>query len=196
MTYEPNGRHRRSIRLQDYDYSSAGGYFVTICTKNREHLFGEIVDGTMHMIPVAHLVQECWDDLAKHHRNIDLDAFLIMPNHIHGIVLILDAWVGAIHESPLLTSFLERRRMLLPRIVGRFKMRSAKRINELRRTPGDAVWQRNYFEHIIRDERSLNKIREYIMTNPERWQYDRENRERTGTDAIDTWLESEGHRSF
>ncbi len=189
-------RRRKRLRVREYDYSQVGAYFVTICTKNREHLFGEIIEGAMYSSPLGNLVQQCWNDLTKHYPNIDLDTFVIMPNHVHGIIFILNSTVGAIHESPLPTNILERRRMLLPRIIGRFKMHSAKRINQLRQTPGDAVWQRNYFEHIIRDERSRNKIREYVMTNPERWQYDKENREKTGTDAIDTWLKSEGRTSL
>ena len=100
--------------------------------------------------------------------------------------------VGAIHESPLPRTVGERRRMLLAKAVGRFKMNSAKRINLARNAQGISVWQRNYYEHVIRNERGLNRIREYILTNPLRWQYDRENPDLSENDDFDAWLDSQG----
>jgi REP element-mobilizing transposase RayT len=100
------------------------------------------------------MVQTVWEELLQSYPNdIELDAFVIMPNHVHGIILFNDINdVGAIHELPLQQDRIYRRRMLIPKIIGRFKMKSAKHINEIRATPGTPLWQRNYFEHIIRDE--------------------------------------------
>lgn len=184
-------KSRRSIRLSDIDYSKPGAYFLTICTQRREFLFGEISNGRMHVDTYGDIIYECWAELPKHYANIQLDSFVVMPNHIHGIVVIIDdISVGAIHESPLPRNKIERRRMLIPKIVGRFKTNSAKRINQLRKTPEVRVWQRNYFEHIVRNEKALRRIREYIITNPDRWQYDKENPNFTGTDDFDSWIKS------
>ncbi len=192
--------HRRSIRLRDYDYSQAGAYFVTLCAKDRECLFGDLAEGDMRLTDAGQVVQDAWDALPDHCAGIDLDAFVIMPNHVHGIIVINDnavrathelpesddARVGAIHElpqsvraiheSPLQGSFgRQHRQMLLPKIIGRFKMNTAKHVNQIRETPGVPVWQPNYYEHIIRNEESLNRIREYIAYNPAQWIHDREN---------------------
>lgn len=167
--------HRHSLRLRDYDYSQSGAYFITICTKNKECLLGEIINGKTPLVrlsPVGKIVRKFWLEIPEHFPNVELDEFVIMPNHIHGIIIIKDS-VGAIHELPLLQLF--RRKMLIPKIVGWYKMRSAKHINTIRRTPGMSVWQRNYYEHIIRNEESLNRIREYIINNPIKWEIDKEN---------------------
>ncbi|MCX7984388.1 MAG: hypothetical protein N3A63_05755, partial [Bacteroidetes bacterium] len=107
--------------------------------------------------------------------NVTLDEFVIMPNHIHGVIIINENdIVGAIHELPL-QDIKQRRLMTLPKIIGRFKMNVGKHINQLRNTPGIPVWQRNYYEHIIRNEKELNTIREYIINNPLQWEIDSEN---------------------
>ena len=196
MKYNPDIHHRRSIRLQGYDYSQYGAYFVTLCTQNRECLFGEIVNGEMILNEYGKIVEQCWFNLPNYYNNIVLDAYIIMPNHFHGIIFINDTIdtvdnigaidigaipespnvgaipVGAIHESPLWESPRQRRKMLLPKIIGRFKMNSAKQINQIRNTSGVPVWQRNYYEQIIRNEKSLEKIRNYIINNPLEWYYD------------------------
>jgi len=192
-------RLRRSIRLQGYDYAQVGAYFVTICANNRECLFGNVVDGEMRLSEYGVVVGDTWNDLPNHYANIALDEFVVMPNHVHGIIIIS---VGAIHESPPQSAtdvgaisvgaihelplqrpptvrqpmdVAQRRRMTLPKIVGRFKMNTAKRINEMRRTSGVRRWQRNYYEHIIRNDESMHRIREYIANNPLQWEFDREN---------------------
>jgi len=169
MKYNPKKHHRRSIRLQNYDYSSEGAYFVTMCTQNRECLFGEIVNGEMVLSEYGKIVEQCWFNLPNHYDNIELDAYVIMPDHFHGIIFITGSVVGAIHELPQRESPRQRRKMLLPKIIGRFKMNSAKQINQIRNTPGVSVWQRDYFEHIIRDVKSLENIRNYIVQNPSKW---------------------------
>ena len=170
-------RRRRSIRLQNYDYSKAGAYYITVCTRNRKLLFGDVVQGQMKINEVGRIVQNVWDSLPQFYEDIELDAFIIMPNHLHGIIVIRSA-VGAIHESPLQQDALrvrDRRRMLRSNMIGRFKMGSAKNINLVRKTSALAVWQRNYYEHIIRDEASLDRIRQYIADNPAQWEFDEEN---------------------
>jgi REP element-mobilizing transposase RayT len=218
MKYNPQIHHRRSIRLQGYDYSQNGAYFITLCTHNRECLFGQIQNGQMILNEYGKMVEQCWNNLSNHYDNIELDAYVIMPNHFHGIILITDNVdnvdnVRAIRELPIHELPIhelpihelpihelpihelprqrkhelpihelprqqqkqrqqQRRKMLLPKIVGRFKTNSAKQINQMRNTPGISVWQRNYYEHIIRDEKSLENIRNYIINNPAKWQDD------------------------
>ena len=187
MKYNPDIHHRRSIRLQGYDYSQNGAYFITLCTHNRECLFGQIQNGQMILNEYGKMVEQCWNNLSNHYDNIELDAYVIMPNHFHGIIFITDTVdnVRAIRELPIHELPIhelhrqqqkqrqqQRRKMLLPKIVGRFKTNSAKQINQMRNTPGISVWQRNYYEHIIRDEKSLENIRNYIINNPAKWQDD------------------------
>jgi putative transposase len=181
---------RKSVRLKDYNYSEAGAYFVTLCTSGRQCIFGSIVEGMRQLSPLGSSVQDCWNDLHQHFPDIDFEIFVVMPNHFHGIVVVTKDLVGAIHELPLHENKLARRRMLLPKIIGRFKMTSAKRINEVRGTPSVPVWQRNYYEHVIRDEKSFGRIHEYIQTNPLRWEMDRENPSFKGVDEFDSWMSS------
>ena len=177
MKYSPDVHHRHSIRLQGYDYSQAGAYFVTICTQGRVCLFGEIAGGKMVLNDVGRIVVDEWTKTVLIRDGIELDEWVVMPNHFHGIV-IFSTPVGAIHESPLHESPLrmtvtQRRNMALPKLIGRFKMLSAKRINESRQTVGAKLWQRNYYEHIVRNENELNRIRQYIIDNPKNWKSDR-----------------------
>jgi putative transposase len=164
---------RKSIRLQGYDYSSAGGYFITICAQSRRCIFGEIIEGQVRLNEAGKIVGAWWLKLRERFPTIILDCFVIMPNHSHGIILIEDD-VGAIHELPL-PRLAERRKMLIPKIVGYFKMNSAKHVNQVQQAPGLSLWQRNYYEHVIRNDIELLRIREYIHNNPLKWDLDREN---------------------
>jgi REP element-mobilizing transposase RayT len=179
------GRRKNSLRLRGYDYSQGGGYFITVCTDGREHLFGEIHDVKMIENQNGQIVGACWNDLPNHYPNVELDEFVVMPNHVHGIIFIIENDVGARHASPL-----QAKRYDLGDIVGSWKSAVTKQINELRGTQGASIWQRSFHDHIIRDEKSLNRIREYIITNPERWEYDQENMNRVGQDEFDKWLSS------
>ena len=176
MPYNPDLHHRHSIRLKGYDYAQAGLYFVTICTQNHECLFGNIVGAgskpalaepaQITLNPLGDIVQKTWLDLINHNKNIELHDFVVMPNHVHGIVEIIDSgrhWAG-LEPAPTNAK--------LPEIIRQFKTFSAKRINQLRETIGTPVWQRNYHEHIIRDETAYLKIAEYIQTNPQKWSDD------------------------
>jgi len=174
--YNPDYHHRRSIRLRDYDYSEEGAYFVTICTLQRQCLLGDVSGGEVHLSRFGLIVAECWEAIPTHFSNVELDSFVVMPNHVHGIVIILDGTQGdrARHASPLHLNA-RAKPVLLGTIVGSFKSAASRHINNLRGTPGEPVWQRNYYEHIIRKERELNGIREYIACNPVRWAQDENN---------------------
>jgi REP element-mobilizing transposase RayT len=146
-------------------------------------MFGKIENGQMQLGEAGKIVEAVWMGLPQFYEDIESDAFVVMPNHVHGIVVIRPD-VGAIPELALRANrelqagsarIVDRRRMLLPKMIGRFKMVSAKQINGLRKTSGRPVWQRNYFEHIVRDDESLNRIRQYIVDNPAQWEFDSEN---------------------
>jgi len=170
-------RERKKMRLRDYDYSEVGGYFITICTFNREYLLGGISNQEIVLNDIGEIAEQWWLKLENKFANIILDDHVIMPNHIHGVIIISGGRdnVGAIHELPLQRDKIERRRMLIPKIIGYFKMNTAKYINQLRDATGHPFWQRNYYEHIIRNENELNRIREYIQNYPLKWDLDREN---------------------
>jgi putative transposase len=179
MAINNNLPYRHTHRLPEYDYRQPGAYFITICTHNRETLFGEIIDKRMHLNAAGQMVQTVWDEIPLHFPHVILDEFVVMPDHFHGIVIINDA-VGAIHElpgcfvhhqraiheSPLHMYMINRRNMTIPKIIGRFKMQTAKQINTYRNSPGIPVWQRNYWEHIIRDQREHAAVCNYIHNNP------------------------------
>jgi len=177
MTYDPHNHHRRSIRLKGYDYARAGAYFVTICTRNRECLFGEVVDGKLWLNDAGRIVADVWEWLGIQYDYVELDEWVVMPNHLHGIIVIVDDdRRGGSRTAPTRTAPTPpTQRKPIGRLVGAFKTVSTKHINEHRGTPGVPVWQRNYYEHIIRNDPSLQRIRAYIANNPLRWHHDREN---------------------
>jgi len=258
MPYDPARHHRRSIRLQGYDYTRSGAYFVTIVTQGRACLFGEVVAGEMRMNDAGRMVQQVWDELALFYEGVQTDAFIVMPNHVHGIIILTGNVRATPHvhpdemavratprgcpttprgcpnpqsgpgqargpaptsgsgqaRGPAPTSGSGQARgpaptsgsgqprgvaptLGLPDVVHRFKTMTTKRYadgvraNQWTPFPG-RLWQRNYYEHIIRDvganggatSRSpLQRIREYILTNPLRWHLDRERD--TGADPLD-----------
>lgn len=173
MQKSPHTKSRKCIRLQSFDYSQPGAYFITLCTYNHVFCFGEIENGVMQTNDFGKIAQKNWLDLPSYYSNIFIDEWCVMPNHFHGILFILDENnpIKSIEKSPLPTK--ERRKMLLPKIIGRYKMTTSKAINIIRNTPGKPFWQRNYYEHIIRNEKELNHIREYIQLNVLKWEIDR-----------------------
>ena len=167
MPYDPKIHHRRSIRLRGYDYSQPGKYSVTICTQNKEHLFGQVVEGEMHRNELGEYMALCWKWLARQYPYVELDEWIVMPNHLHGILVITDGNRGGSRTAPT-------KRKPLGRLVAAFKTVSTDRFNQMRGTPGAQLWQRDFYDHIIRNEDELNKIREYIRTNPLKWGTDPE----------------------
>ena len=165
--YDPNIHHRRSIRLRGYDYSQPGWYFVTICTQNRIHLFGAIIDNEMVLNDTGKMVEQIWNDLPNHYAHVILNEFVVMPNHIHCIIELAD--------NPAPNGLPAPTRHGLPEIIRGFKTFSSRRINELRNRPGNKNWQRNYWEHIIHDENEYHQIIEYIRNNPQTWALDKLN---------------------
>lgn len=232
MNYNPNIHHRRSIRLKGYDYTQSGLYFITICTHQRDCLFGEIVEGVVSLNSIGLCVQACWKRLSHHFPNLDLDVFVIMPNHLHGILILKDdmdrekgkefdqnsltksetsqpiinnqgeafrqdSLTKSESSQPILNnqgeasrqdSLTKSERSLrnasplreikgtqsgsIGAIIQNFKSVSTRQINRIRQTKNAPIWQRNYYEHIVRNEESLAQIRNYIQNNPLSWDND------------------------
>ena len=160
---------RRSIRLPEYDYSQDGAYFITLCSFNRQLIFGNIVSGEIHLSKIGEIVKKYLEEIPDHFKDVFVDKYAIMPNHIHFIHLI----VGVQNFEPLRHQY----QKIIPRSIGSI-IRSFKssvtrwcRKNDLE----NFKWQRNYFEHTIRNEEDFIRIREYIMNNPLQWELDEEN---------------------
>lgn len=168
--------NRRSLRLCKWDYAKPGAYFVTTCIENRdESLFGNINNGVLVLNRLGEIVHDILVDIPNHFPGVKLDEFIIMPNHVHGIIVIS---VGTRHVVSLQNhteQFGKPTVGSIPTIIRSFKSAATKRINESRNTPGRAVWQTRYHDHIIRDEKSLFQIRRYIRNNPLNWAMDEEN---------------------
>ena len=169
VKYNPTIHHRRSIRLKGYDYSQAGMYFVTICVQNHECLFGEITDGAMQLNEYGHAVNNEWQYLTTKYPHITLHEYVIMPNHFHGIVEI-GAMAGAGSARPDNTGAGKPRPCVptLGNIVGYFKYQTTKKIDLPIK-----LWQRDYWENIIRNEQSYKNIVNYIINNPVKWANDK-----------------------
>ena len=158
---------RKSNRLKGYDYSQQGYYYVTICTRNREESLGGIEDNHMILNDYGEIAKNTWLEIPNHFPNIAIDEFTIMPNHVHGIIVIVGgADLRPLHNNPT--------KMPLSTVIHGFKSSTTRKIHALCKTI-NPVWQRNYYDHIIRNEESLHKIREYIRSNIFTWVCDREN---------------------
>ncbi|MFA5367672.1 MAG: transposase [Dehalococcoidia bacterium] len=179
---------RRSLRLKEYDYSQSGAYFVTVCALNKKCLFGHVRNAEMVLNDAGRIVAEEWMKSADIRDEIEMDAFVVMPNHIHGIIVITDRCaeirpcvIDRRGDRPVAPTTGPATRGPKPKSVGSFiggfKPIVTKRVNELHNTPGQKLWQRNYYEHVIRDEDDLNRIRRYICDNPARWAEDENNPE-------------------
>jgi putative transposase len=175
---------RKSIRLKGYDYTQPGGYFVTAVTFRRECLFGEILNEKMILNRYGKIVDECWQAIPAHFLNVELGAYVVMPNHVHGIIVICEnetippATVGATHwVAPTKITPTHRptgpRKGSLGAIIGAFKMAATRQI--MSKLDGANIWQRGYYEHIVRDEMDANRIHAYIEANPANWAEDDEN---------------------
>ena len=177
--FDPQRHHRHSIRLKGYDYSQEGAYYVTIVAYHRDCLFGEIKNAEMCLNDFGKIAVECWREIPNHFRNVELGAYVIMPNHMHGIIYIHQPVVGATHIVPLRdASPLQNRPhgvtpSSLGAIIGSFKSAVTRRIGREHNATG--IWQRNYYEHIIRNEKDLQNKTDYIEANPSLWDDDENN---------------------
>jgi putative transposase len=187
MKYDPDRHHRQSIRLRGYDYTQAGAYFVTIVVRDRECLLGDIIDGEMHLNDYGRIVAAEWQKIPTRFPHVTTDTSIVMPNHLHGIIVIggrrgeaSAAGQAGQHDiagggfAPTLPRPTGTTAGSLGAMVQNFKSTSTRVVNVLRQTPGLPLWQRNYFERIVRGERELNRIRAYIVNNPLKWALDTE----------------------
>jgi REP element-mobilizing transposase RayT len=177
--YDPQKHHRRSIRVNQYDYTQPGGYFITLVTLNRYCLFGNIMDGLMRLSDLGQIAFECWRAIPEHFPNVELGASVVMPNHVHGIILITDGR-GTIYRAPTTgdrapttEQFQKPIPGSIPTIVRTYKAAVTRRIG--REHGLTNIWQRNYYEHVIRNNEELNRIHLYIESNPLNWYADDEN---------------------
>ena len=173
MTRISDSWNRRSTRLRDYDYSSNGAHFISIVTQSRSLLFGDIVNSEMHLNDAGEMVWQCWEEMPNRFPSITMDQFVVMPNHVHGVVFIQQPVVDV--GTPLVGP-----PTVLGDVVGAFKSLTTMEYSRSVDSKGwpsfaGRLWQRNYHEHIIRNERELEDIREYIWNNPLAWDLDREN---------------------
>jgi len=187
MRFDPDKYHRRSVRLKGYDYSQPGAYFVTICTRARECLFGHVVNGEMRLNPLGKMAAACWQAIPHHFPRVVLDEAIVMPNHIHGIIVIQgrgEASAVPLHvskeqpksdASPLQRCPNGTQPGSLSATVQNFKSISTRKMNAARGMLGMPLWQRGFYEHVIRNEEELRAIREYILCNPARWNEDENN---------------------
>ena len=202
--FDPQKHHRRSIRLKGYDYAQAGAYYVTIVVQGRECLFGEIIDGEMHLNEYGEIVQKWWNEIPIHFPNVELGAFIIMPNHVHGIIFITTERRGEVlspRNNPnyniqdvnsdstnnlggdASTSLSLRSARTPPlqhptlgQIVAYFKYQSTKEMNRIETDKAiTKFWQRNFYDHVIRDEKDLQNKTDYIESNPLLWDEDEDN---------------------
>ena len=192
MIFDPQIHHRRSIRLSEYNYSQEGAYFITIVTHKRECIFGVIDDHTMHPNTADKIATECWLEIPIHFPYVLADSFIVMPNHIHGI-LALTSSLSKISQNAEASShggtvpaqqtkshstietFGKPISGSIPTIIRSFKSAVTRKINIFKRTPGPVIWQSNYFERVIRNYEEWEKIREYVNMNPISWADDKEN---------------------
>ena len=183
MSYDPEIHHRRSIRLGGYDYSSAGAYFVSVVVQGRLCLFGRVVDGEMRLNGAGEMVRRVWDGMPERFPFIGSDEFVVMPNHVHGVIFFrqVEATEGVPARAPT------RGAPTFGEVVGAFKSVTTVEYGRGVREAGwqrydGRLWQRNFYERVIRNERELSLIREYIVRNPMNWESDRENPAETNVD--------------
>ncbi len=185
--YNPKIDHRKSIRLKEFDYTLLGAYFVTLCTYQRKSLFGDIVDGWMQLNEFGIIISAYWENLPINFRNIKLDAWVVMPNHFHGIILLNNSGKGrtsrknkpGVSQTGDAYPYGSTPSRPIGTVSGslgaalqNYKSITTRRINLVKGTSGMTVWQRNYYEHIIRNEESYVKILGYIQNNPLQWTVD------------------------
>jgi len=172
-------KERKQIRLKGYDYSKSGYYFVTICTQNREEWFGKVKRGITHLNKFGEFAKNFWTEIPGHFEDVEIDEFSIMPNHIHGVLIIERNTVGDAYMRPhqgnaFMHSLQDKTKMLLSKIIQQYKASVTHKINNFQ-NDFHFQWQRSFYDHVIRNETELFRIRAYIQNNPLQWDLDREN---------------------
>ncbi len=192
MTYDPEKHHRKSVRLKEYDYSKPNAYFITICTYNKECIFGAIINGEMQLNAYGKIVENEWLKTPTIRQYVLLDKYIIMPNHFHGIIIIdgvamcrdtvpvsshatEEVAKSRIPHIPTFEQFGRPTSHSIPTIIRSFKAATTKQIREIQKTHRQTVWQPRFYEHIIRNPHELDQTREYIIYNPLKWALDSEN---------------------
>lgn len=189
----PDFSDRHTLRLSGFDYRQAGAYFVTICTWSRKCLLGSVACDSVQLSPIGLTVEQAWRGLGRHFPSMSLDCLVVMPNHIHAIVLVSATGMRAKHSGPDASQRnlphaecfaptpqgMDQARGTTPASLGavmqNVKSVSTRRVNGLRGTPGAHLWQRGYYDHVIRNEQDMARIREYILSNPAAWDTDEDN---------------------
>ena len=161
-------KYRKRNRLTRYDYSQNGYYFVTVCTKDKREWFGRVEDDMMVLNEYGRIVSECWRDIPNHYGNVKLDESVIMPNHVHGIIIIENNVGNGFKPFPTKIHGLSE-------IMRGFKTFSSRKINNKITNNRHFHWQKSFYDHVIRSENELKLIREYILNNPKKWDMDVEN---------------------
>jgi len=167
--------HYKSIRLKGFDYTQAGAYFVTICTYKWVSLFGNIIDGEMVLNNLGKIVKDEIIKTSEIRDIIDIDKYVIMPNHVH-LIIIINEGSRTARRAATIEHYGKPVANSIPTIIRSFKSAITRSIHLILGKNDQIIWQRNYYEHIIRNEHELNKIRRYIFNNPPKWEYDQENR--------------------
>ena len=177
MKYDPKKHHRKSIRLEGYDYSQDGMYYVTVCEKSGKSVFGEVIKSEVRLSAWGEIVRDCWEDIPNHFENAEVDVSVIMPNHIHGIVILGKSLVGTRHAVSLRAIPNQKGEQFAEPVCGSLStiLRSFKSaVTRQAHLDGYSafVWQSRFYEHVIRDGEDLDRIREYILENPANWRSD------------------------
>ena len=161
---------RKYPRLKEYDYSRIGAYFVTICSKDKRKAFGEIIDQEVILNGTGKIVEQHWQQISKHFPNVELESYVVMPNHLHGIIVI-ESRVTACRDRDNTESFGKPVRGSLSTIIRSFKSAVTRCFNQQGKSPFN-LWQRSFYEHVIRNEADMARVCEYIHENPFRWNLD------------------------
>jgi REP element-mobilizing transposase RayT len=189
MVHNRKKHYRHSIRLPGYDYTQPGAYFITICTYQKQCWFGDIIDGEMHFNQLGFIVYQFWRSLPHRFPHIELDAFVVMPNHVHGILVITDTRISTIEKDTLRKEQFGRPVPgSIPTVIRSFKSAVTKRINVMRELSTPPIWQNNYYESIVRIEKGLDRVRQYIINNPTNWTEDEENPQDSADELLDLGL--------
>jgi REP element-mobilizing transposase RayT len=179
-SYDPQKRYRRSTRLQGYDYSQPGAYYVTICVRERRKLFGDIVDGEMRLNEVGKVAEWIWKALPQYFPSVEVDQFVVMPNHLHGILVLSEAFTDVPMSDPGTSKNAISKQAFpmtmssvaptLGQIIRKFKALTSYYLHAV--GAAEFAWQERYYEHVVRNDQDLKRIREYIVNNPARWAED------------------------